>query len=308
MHSLVDVIVVVLKTSIFLNVLALGMSARASNMTFVLHQPWVLLRSIFAMNVIMPVMAAALVEAFNLRPALKVALLAVSLSPIPPLLPRRELQAGGKAPYTIGLLVSAAVLSIVVVPLGLGLFGWAFGKEAHVPEGAIARIVMTSVLSPLLIGIAIRYFAPRVADRLARPLVIAAFVLLAAGVLPVPLAWRSIVALLGDGTLLALIAFSIAGLAVGHWLGGPDPARRTVLALSTACRQPAIALTIASANVAEPKPVMAAVMLYLIVSLLVSTAYLKLRPGRGVEAGRGGGVQDVWPTQAQAQRMKKAWG
>src|SRR5262249_51376941 len=97
MHSLVDGIVVGLKTSIFLNVLALGMSARASNMTFVLHQPWVLLRSIFAMNVIMPVMAAALVEAFNLRPALKVALLAVSLSPIPPLLPRRELQAGGKA-------------------------------------------------------------------------------------------------------------------------------------------------------------------------------------------------------------------
>src|SRR5215470_92640 len=302
MHILVDVIVVVLKTSIFLNVLALGMSARPSHAAFVLGRPVLLLRSVFAMNVIMPLIAVALVQAFNLRPALKVALLAVSLSPVPPLLPRRELQAGGKAPHTIGFLVSAAVLSVALVPLGLSFFGWAFDKEAHVPEAAIARLVMTTVLSPLLIGIAIRYFAPRAAERLARPVLIAGFVLLAAGVLPVPLAWRAIFALLGDGTLLALITFSIAGLAVGHWLGGPDPTRRTVLALSTACRHPAIALTIASANVAEPKPVMAAVMLYLIVSILVSTVYIKLRPGRDAEAG-GGGVQDVLPTTAQAQTI-----
>jgi len=308
MHILVDVIVVVLKTSIFLNVLALGMSARPSHATFVLGRPVLLLRSVFAMNVIMPLIAVALVQAFSLRPALKVALLAVSLSPVPPLLPRRELQAGGKAPHTIGFLVSAAILSVALVPLGLSFFGWAFDKETHVPEAAVARLVMASVLSPLLIGIAIRYFAPHMAERLARPMLIAGFVLLAAGVLPVPLAWRSIFALLGDGTLLALIAFSIAGLAVGHWFGGPDPARRAMLALSTACRHPAIALTIASANVAEPRPVMAAVMLYLIVSLLVSTAYLKLRSGRDVDTGDGGGVQDVLPTTAQAQTMKRALG
>ena len=155
MPSLVPLIVVVLKISVFLNVLALGMAARASDATFVLGRPWLLLRSVFAMNVIMPLMAAAVVQAFSLRPALKVALLAVSLSPIPPMLPRREFKAGGKAPYTIGLLVSAAVLSVVLVPAGLSLFGWAFDKDAHVPEAAVARIVMTSVLSPLLIGMAI---------------------------------------------------------------------------------------------------------------------------------------------------------
>ena len=306
MPSLVAMIVVVLKTSVFLNVLALGMSARASAGTFVLGQPWLLLRSILAMNVIMPLIAAALVEAFDLNPALKVALVAVSLSPVPPLLPQREFEAGGSAPYTIGLLVTAALLAVVLVPSGLTVFGWAFGKEAHVPERAIASLVTTTALSPLLIGMTIRYFAPRVAKRLVKPLSITGAVLLLAGTLPVPLAWRAIVALLGNGTLFGLVAFSIAGLAVGHWLGGPDPARRSVLALSTACRHPAIALTIASANVAEPRPVMAAVMLYLIVSLLVSIAYVKLRPGRSVGTGTGGTVQDVLPTTAQTQTMKRA--
>jgi bile acid:Na+ symporter, BASS family len=79
MPSLVALIVIVVKTSDFLNVLALGMSARASDALFVLSRPWLLLRSILAMNVIMPLIAAALVEAFNLNPALKVALVATSL-------------------------------------------------------------------------------------------------------------------------------------------------------------------------------------------------------------------------------------
>jgi len=308
MPSLLALIVIVLKTSVFLNVLALGMSARASDATFVLSRPWLLLRSILAMNVIMPLIAAALVQAFNLNPALKVALLAASLSPVPPLLPRREFKAGGTAPYTIGLLVSASLLAVMLVPLGLSVFGWAFGKDAQVPERAIASLVLTTVLSPLLIGMTIRYFAPLVAQRLIKPVLIIGAVLLVVGTLPVPLAWRSILALIGDGTLLGLFAFSVAGLAVGHWLGGPDPTRRSVLALSTACRHPAIALTIASANLAEPKPVMAAIMLYLIVSLLVSVAYVKLRPGRGVGTGPGGTIQDALPTTAQAQTMKRAWG
>lgn len=145
----------------------------------------------------------------------------------------------------------------MLVPLGLTAFGWAFGQEAYVPQRAIAALVTTAVLSPLLIGMTIRYFAPLVAQRLIKPVLITGAVLLAAGTLLVPLAWRALGALIGNGTLLGLVAFSIAGLA-GHWLGGPDPARCSVLALSTACRHPAIALTIASANVAEPKPVMAA--------------------------------------------------
>ena len=308
MPGVVALLVVVLKVSVFLNVLALGMAARTSDAVFVLRQPWLLLRSILAMNVIMPLMAAALVEAFDLNPALKVALVATSLSPVPPLLPRREFTAGGSAPYTIGLLVAAAVLSVMLVPLGLGVFGWAFGKEAHVPEGAIASLVATTVLSPLLIGMTIRYFAPLVAERLIKPLLITGAVLLVAGTLPVPLAWRAIVALIGNGTLLGLAAFSIAGLAMGHWLGGPHPARRSVLALSTACRHPAIALTIASANVAEPRPVMAAVMLYLIVSVLISIAYIKLRRDRDAGMDSGGSAQDVLPTTAQTQTIAKVWG
>jgi BASS family bile acid:Na+ symporter len=55
-------------------------------------------------------------------------------------------------------------------------------------------------------------------------------------------------ALVGDGTLIAMTVFIGSAPFVGHLLGGPDPDHSVVLALSNACRHPAIAISIASAN------------------------------------------------------------
>jgi BASS family bile acid:Na+ symporter len=49
-------------------------------------------------------------------------------------------------------------------------------------------------------------------------------------------------------TALIIAAVAAIGLAIGHWLGGPNPDDRTVLALSTASRHPAIALAAATAG------------------------------------------------------------
>ena len=73
---------------------------------------------------------------------------------------------------------------------------------------------------------------------------------------------------------VAIVAFSLAGLAAGHLLGGPDPDDRVVLALATASRHPGVALAIASANFPGQKLVPVAVLLYLIVSAIVSIPYL----------------------------------
>jgi len=123
---------------------------------------------------------------------------------------------------------------------------------------------------------------PALAERLAQPLSQAATVLLIVAVLPVLFtSWHAIVSLIGNGTLLAIVVFVVAGLAIGHLLGGPDSDDRTVLALSTACRHPGVALAITSANFPEQKLVPAAVLLYLLVSAIVTIPYLnRLRRSR----------------------------
>jgi len=84
-------------------------------------------------------------------------------------------------------------------------------------------------------------------------------------------------ALVGNGTVLIVATMAAIGLATGHMLGGPDPGNRTVLALSTASRHPAVALAVAVAAGEESKPEVAAVLLYLVVAILVSIPYVRWR-------------------------------
>jgi BASS family bile acid:Na+ symporter len=73
--------------------------------------------------------------------------------------------------------------------------------------------------------------------------------------------------------IVALTLFTVAGLAIGHVLGGPDPDHSVVLALSTACRHPAIALTIATANFPDQR-FAGTILLYLIVNAIVAIPYV----------------------------------
>ena len=82
---------------------------------------------------------------------------------------------------------------------------------------------------------------------------------------------------IGNGHVIAIAAFVAIGLIVGHLLGGPDPRDRVVLALATASRHPGVALAIAAANFPQEKGVMGAILLYLVISLIVSVAYLAWR-------------------------------
>jgi BASS family bile acid:Na+ symporter len=87
-------------------------------------------------------------------------------------------------------------------------------------------------------------------------------------------------ALVGSGAVIAIAAFVVAGLAAGHLLGGPEPDERTILALSTACRHPAIALTIASANFPENR-FGATILLYLLLNVAIGIPYMAWRSKLG---------------------------
>jgi BASS family bile acid:Na+ symporter len=276
--DLASLVPLLIKASILLIVLGLGLHSRWQDTLSLFRDPSLLLRSVLSMNVIMPLVAAGLVAVFELPMAIKFALVAIALSPVPPILPKKELKAGGEASYAIGLLVAVAVLSIVIAPLGVAAFASAFHRTGGIEPMAVAKLVLTSVLAPLVVGILIRRMAPAFADRIARPVAMLGTLLLVVGAIPLIVAsWPAISALFGNGNVLIIAAMAIIGLAVGHFLGGPEPNNRTVLALSTAARHPAIALALAVSAGAESKPELAAILLYVIVATIVSIPYVAWR-------------------------------
>lgn len=272
--SFQTLILVALKISIALSVFAIGLESQPNDAAYLLHRPARLVRSLLAMDIIMPVVAVAIVAAFDLPDAIEVSLVALAVSPAPPILPKKQIKAHGEPSYAIGLLVFAAVIAVVYIPVTIELLSQFLQTPVHMRAWPIAHLVLMTVLAPLVAGMLVRQFAPAIALRISKPVALIAAVSLAISILPVLYsAWPAIIALVGNGTIVAIAAFVFVGLAVGHMLGGPDTHHRTVLALATATRHPGIALAIGSTNFPEQKAVLPAILLYVVLCAIFTIPY-----------------------------------
>ncbi len=263
-----------LAASILLAVFAIGLTTRPQDVAYVVFRPRLLIRSLVSINVIMPLFASVIVAITHLQPVVEIVLITLSVSPIPPLLPKKAHKVAGDASYAIGLLVVAAFLAVGFVPLAVHWLGKAFGTQSEIPITTIALIVATKVLAPLGCGLMVHHFARPFAERIAKPLAAVASILLIVSVLPILVTkMPEILSLISSGTLLALAAFVLVGLVAGHLLGGPDPANRTVLALTTSSRHPGVAAAIATANFPHQTLVGSTILLYLLVNVIISMPY-----------------------------------
>jgi BASS family bile acid:Na+ symporter len=227
------------------------------------------------MNFFMPLFAVAMSFAFNLTPPVKIALVLLAVSPVPPVLPWQQLKVGGKSDYVGSLLMIAAAVSILFVPLTIELLGKIFGHDIHIGPLAVAKVMGTTVLLPLAAGMFLRKLSPQLAEKASPAISRAALLLLlVAGSVLLVIVRPGILELIGNGTILAIAVFVLAGAAIGHWLGGPDAAERSSLALATASRHPGLALAIAAANFPnQRRNVAAVILLYFLVKAVVLMPY-----------------------------------
>ncbi len=278
-----EIIILAAKASIAAMVFALGLQSKPEDLSLLIRRPGLLARSFLAINVIVPLFAIAAVKLLALRLDVAVTLIALSLSPVPPLLPGKASRARGERSFAIALLVVFAVLAIVWVPIGVHIVGLIFDRPAGADPRAIGWIVATLVVGPLLLGMALRRWAADFAARIEHAVsVLSMLVLGIVGVLIIASTAKPMVAQTGDGTLVLMVVFVLVGLAAGHLLGGPVPQERTDLALAAASRHPGITLAVAHALFPAGQAAMALVALYLIVNIVIGLPYVKWRAKRAL--------------------------
>ena len=272
---LVRIAVIILQLSIVLVVFSLGLEASLSDAASLFHRPSLLFRSFFSMNVVMPVFAVLMATALQLNPAVETTLILLAVSPVPPVLPRQQLKVGENARNVGGLFLATALISVVLVPIVIELLGRVFAQEIHIGSGAVAKIMAALILGPLAGGMLVRYLAPELARKARPPLSkISLLLLLSAAIIPLTVLLPGMAEMLGDGTLLAIVAFVMVGTTVGHVLGGPGRTQRSTLALATASRHPGLAMAIAGANYpTQHKSVLAVFLLYFVVKAVVLVPY-----------------------------------
>lgn len=274
-----ELVMLAMQASIMITVFSFGLEATVGDVLHLFRRPALLARSLVAMFIVMPAVAVVMTLFFNLPKPVEIALVALSVSPIPPLLPKKQGNAGGDTSYAIGLLVTMAVLSVVVIPLALWVLGRIFDRPLTVHPFAVAWIVVKAAVVPILLGMVFRTALPELAARLVRPARLVGGVLLGLIALAILAAsWHAIAAAAVHGTAVAIVIFVVIGLVTGHLLG-PRPAEdRVVLALSCASRHPGIAMALGTASFPQAGGVGVTILLYLVISTVVSMIYLKVRP------------------------------
>lgn len=275
---------VIVQVSLILVMVSIGLQAKWTDLGVALRHPRAILRAIIAVNVVVPLIAVAMVQLLPIAPPVKVGIVIMAVSPLAAFAPGKMLKAGADRSLAIGLYFVLVLMSVLIVPTTFALLSSTFGIDATIPVPVIGRFILTSVLLPFVGGMVIAFLLPDLAPRLARAggavgnlllLPVLALLLIKTG--------GALVSLVGDGTVLAIIATVIAGLAAGHWLGGPDPANRMALAAAAATRHPGIAGLVAHRHFDNPQ-VMLAALLFLLIGMIVAPLYQHWARSRQVTA------------------------
>lgn len=273
-------------SSIFLLVLSFGMETRLKDAFAFLEAPVESLKAMTAMYVVVPAVALALALWLPIVPATMFALLALAVSPMPPVFPGKGAQVGGGERYVMSLFVLATIVTFVAAPLIVEIDDKVLGVGLTFDARRVLITVALTAVIPLAAGIALATLAPNFAARLSHPFGLAGkallgLTLLGALVMTAPNMWQAI----GNFTLVACVLMAAAALVAGHLLGGPATGNRAALATAAALRHPGVALGLATtASNAESKQVTATILLYLIVATLMGIPYarwLKARTAQG---------------------------
>jgi len=267
-------LLLLLKLSVGGIILAIGMDSTPRDMAYLWRRPGLLLRSLLAMYVLVPLAALILVKALTLPPGVEIGLLVLAVSAGAPLLPRKLLHIGDGA-YIFSLVVTSTLLAIVLVPAWLAALGPQFGNPPNLESSRVAWVLAKSFFLPLAVGMLVRWFFPTFAQQVGdRLMAIAGLVLTVCALALLILHWDVLLEAGWPG-VLTLAALIVLALAIGHWLGGPAEEDRTALAIACSTRHLGIAVLVAASLPGPRTAVIIAV--YILTSAVISIPYLRWR-------------------------------
>jgi bile acid:Na+ symporter, BASS family len=259
------------------SMLAMGLGLTVSQIITPLRHARLVVLSLLANFVLMPLAAVALAALLRLDPPLGVGLLLLGTAAGAPFLPKLAQIAEGNLAFAVGLMVLLMVVTVGYLPLVLPVLL----PGVSVNPAKIARSLFLLMLLPLAGALAIKArFAVAAArtkavlDRVSNLSLMLLVVLITVANI------NNVLAVFGTHGILAGLLFIAVGFGMGWLLGGPGMDMRRVLALGTAQRNIAAALVVGSQSFRDPK-VVVMVVVVAIVSLLVLMPLSRLLAKRG---------------------------
>jgi predicted Na+-dependent transporter len=269
--------------TLFTLMFALGLGLRGEAVALLRRRPALFARVLLGTCVLVPLAAllllrSPLLESLSVPARMAIALMAVS--PSAPLTLRKAGRQGGDRELAAVLQLLAAAAAVVTIPLLADLYRAVFDLSGwDIQPLPVARQVLLIQGLPLALGLLVCRRLPRLAEKLEGPLDRAANLLLLVLTTVIlvrswPLLQAFLVANLPGIGCIALMV--LLALAIGWLLSGPGLQERTTVAVVTSTRNPGLALLFASTHAADVSGLKLAILVYVLVTLLLSLPFLRL--------------------------------
>ncbi|OIB58637.1 bile acid:sodium symporter family protein [Natrialba sp. SSL1] len=247
--------------------LSMGLELTLEEIRASLEQRRLLARALVANLVLVPLLAFGLVLAVPMRTEYAIGLLLIAIAPGAPFGPKLAELSRSDLAFASGLMAILGIVSVISIPLSVSVL---MPAGVAVDPVAIAEMVIVAQLVPLLLGLGVNARSAGLATRLYPPVQrLSTLSLLLLIALLVVINGEELLGLVGTGTLFVSIVVVGSSLLLGYAFGGPARTTREVLATTTAARNAAIALLIATASFSNPS-VLTMIVAFSLISLVMS--------------------------------------
>ena len=251
---------------IITSMLGMGFSLTIPQIMTPLRNTRLVVMSLVANFVIVPVLALLIVRIIPLSEGLQIGLILVGMAAGALFLPKLVQVAKGDMAFTAGLMVLLMVVTIAYLPIVLPfvLIG------VKVSPWEIAKSLILLMLIPLTIAFFIRARYEEVAKGLIHTMTMAANLSLAVMFIGYFVAYYDeTFGIIGSRGILVAILLIVGAVLVGFLMGGKSKDIKTVLALGTGQRNIAAAFAIATSNFATNPDVLIEIMDVAVIGLII---------------------------------------
>lgn len=243
-------------TTIFvlLTMFSIGMELSLTRLLAVFQERRLMAKSLLVNTGLIPLLAYLTVRSVPMEAGYAAGVVLIAVAPGAPFGPKFAEISKSDIEFASGLMAVLGIVSVVTIPLSLELF---LPGNVTINPLAIGWMIFVVQFLPLLAGIAINSYSTRVKRWLYPPtrrLSDLSFLFLIVLLLVVYI--DEMLILVGTGTLFISGVIVGASLLLGYVLGGPRRSTREVLATTTAARNAAIALFIATTSFSDPDVLM----------------------------------------------------
>jgi bile acid:Na+ symporter, BASS family len=270
---------------LFASMFSIGMQTRTGDVRSVLATKGVLWRLLLVNFVIVPFIFILLARILPLTPEMAMAFILLGCAPGGVSAVQFTSKMKDSLPLAAGSAFVLSFLAVFISPLMVQVF---LPAEIHaaIPYGRVLLFVVSFLLFPLVIGVALNHLRPLVAKALTKPFALIGTVAFIAVVILIMSERKQAMNAMGTEAVLFMLLLILASMVAGFLMGGPERESRQIFATATSMRNAALCLVIALESFPEPRyyvPLVAFSAL-MIPPNLIFTIYFLIRKKRAAKA------------------------